>query len=184
MNIALRSAMTVADYLAWAEAHGEVKRVELINGRVVAQSSESVGHNRTKGALLNALHRALAKTDLVGEAFTNGLAVPIDAYTAYDPDATVRCGKPLAANEMTVSDPIIVVEVTSPSTGHTDTSAKLIGYFKLASVAHYLVIDPDARTVMHHIRGADGAVAARALDQGTLTLDPPGLTVVVADLFG
>ena len=32
--------------------------------------------------------------------------------------------------------------------------------------------------------GADGAVAARALDQGTLTLDPPGLTVVVADLFG
>jgi Uma2 family endonuclease len=45
---------------------------------------------------------------------------------------------------------VIVVEVISPTSAHSDTSAKLIGYFKLPSVQHYLVIDPDARTVTHH----------------------------------
>src|SRR6185295_188256 len=104
--------------------------------------------------------------------------------TAYEPDASVRLGPPLPGKDMKVPDPVIVAEVISPSSAHSDTSAKLIGYFKLPSVRHYLVIDPDARTVTHHFRGADGAVASATLASGALQLDPPGLTVNLADLFG
>jgi Uma2 family endonuclease len=184
MNIALRRAMTVADYLAWVEAQGEVKRVELINGQVVAMSPELVVHNRTKGRVLAALQRALVKAGIEGEAFTDGLTVPIETHTAYEPDAMVRCGAPLPGSARTVSDPVVVVEVVSPTSAHTDTSAKLIGYFKLDSVRHYLVIDPETRTVTHHVRGDDGAVSARTLSEGTLRLDPPGLTVNIVELFG
>jgi Uma2 family endonuclease len=68
----------------------------------------------------------------------------------------------------------------SATTAHSDTSAKLIGYFKLQSVAHYLVLDPDARTVTHYVR--DGT--PNLLSSGPLRLDPPGIVVAVGDLFG
>jgi hypothetical protein len=56
----------------------------------------------------------------------------------------------------------------------------MISYFKLTSVAHYLVLDPDARTVTHHFR--DGV--PNLLSGGALRLDPPGLSLTVEDLLG
>ena len=85
---------------------------------------------------------------------------------------------------MLVPNPVIVVEVLSPTTRHTDTSAKLIGYFKLPSVHHYLIIDPDARTVTHHARAADSTVSGRTLTNEELDLTPPGIKVLASDLLG
>jgi len=85
---------------------------------------------------------------------------------------------------MKVPDSVIVVEVVSPTSAHSDTSAKLIGYFRLPNVKHYLIIDPDARTVTHHSRAADGTLGATTLASGALKLDPAGLTVLLTDLFG
>jgi Uma2 family endonuclease len=106
--------------------------------------------------------------------------VRIDDHTAYEPDAMVYCGEVPAPDSLQVSNPVIVVEVLSPTTAHTDTSAKLIGYFKVPSVAHYLVIDPDARTVTHYARGG----TPNLHHGGPLRLDPPGLDVTVEDLLG
>ena len=184
MNIALRNAMTVRDYLAWAEAQDEGPRTELINGQVVAMSPERVAHNRVKGAVFIALRRALDDAGVAGEVLTDGVTVPIDDHTAYEPDAMVYCGAPLSGSEMTVGDPLIVVEVISPSSRHTDTSAKLVGYFKLPSVRHYLVIDPEGRTVTHHERKSGGPVSARVLNAGPVALDPPGISIEVRSLFG
>ena len=64
-----------------------------------------------------------------------------------------------------------------------DMSAKLIGYFKLPSAQHYLIIDPDTRTVTHHSRGGQTEILSRAA-QGTLRLDPPGLSLDIAELTG
>ena len=93
-----------------------------------------------------------------------------------------HAAKPIERPQPDAAYPI--VEVKSPSTAHMDTSAKLIGYFKLPSVCHYLFVDPDARKVTHHRRTASGAVAADTLTSGIIRLDPPGLTVEAADLFG
>lgn len=183
MNIALRRTLTVAEYLAWAATQSEQQRTELINGQIVAMSPERVAYNRAKTRALKALERALAASAVDGEVFIDGLTVPIDVHTAYEPDVLVRLGLPLSENSLTVTDPVIVVEVLSPSTAHTDTSAKLVGYFKLPSVHHYLVIDPDMRTVTHHARGAGGAVSAYTLTAGRLRLDPPAIELEVADLF-
>jgi Uma2 family endonuclease len=114
------------------------------------------------------------------EALPEGLTVPIDMHTAYEPDVLVYCGDAPAPSSMTVQNPIVIVEVLSPATRHHDTSAKLIGYFKLPSVAHYLLIDPDARTVIHYARNA----AANELSSCPLRLDPPGMDLTVEDLLG
>jgi Uma2 family endonuclease len=79
---------------------------------------------------------------------------------------------------------VIVVEVISPTSAHSDTSAKLVGYFKLASVRHYLVINPETRAVTHHMRAGDGAIKAATLTAGSLRLDPPGIALDVTDLLG
>jgi Uma2 family endonuclease len=184
MNIALRKVMTVEDYLDWAAAQSEEPRTELINGQIVPMSPERVAHNRIKGAVFIALRRAMDEAGIAGEVFTDGVAIPIDAYTAYEPDASVRCGAPVPGDAMKITDPVIVVEVVSPSSVHSDTSAKLIGYFKVNSVRHYLVIDPDTRRVTHHRRAADGQVLANTLSDGMLRLDPPGLSIEVETLFG
>jgi Uma2 family endonuclease len=184
MNIALRKVMTVDDYLDWAAAQSEQPRTELINGQIVAMSPERAAHNRTKLRIAIALQRAIEAAHLDCEVFTDGLTVPIDAYTSYEPDASVRCGTPLPSDTMKITDPVIVVEVVSPSSVHSDTSAKLIGYFKVNSVRHYLVIDPDTRRVTHHSRAADGQIFANTLSDGTLRLDPPGISVEVEALFG
>ena len=184
MNIALRTPLTVDQYLAWARAQSDPPRTELINGQIVPMSPERVAHNRTKIKVLLALRQALVTAGIVGEVFTDGLTVPIDEHTAYEPDALVYCGDPLPPDQMKVTDPVIVVEVKSPSTAHMDTSAKLVGYFKLASVYHYLYVDPDLRKVTHHARAANGTIVAHTLGSGPLRLDPPGLVVEAAELLG
>jgi Uma2 family endonuclease len=111
------------------------------------------------------------------------MTVPVDPHTAYEPDAVVHCGPPIPSDQVIVPAPLIVVEVLSPSTAHTDTSAKLVGYFKLPSVRHYLIIDPEARTVVHHSRVSTGTIEAQTLVAGDILLDPPALQFAVADLF-
>jgi Uma2 family endonuclease len=183
MNVALRRALTVPEYLAWGETRSERQRTELINGQIVAMSPERADHNRTKARVYLALDAAVRSAGLACEVFTDGMTVSIDAHTAYEPDAVVHCGTPIAPEQMTIPAPIIIVEVLSPSAAHTDTSAKLIGYFKLASVCHYLVIDPQARSVTHHARAFDGTLEAMVVTSGTITLDPPNLQFPIASLF-
>ena len=64
-----------------------------------------------------------------------------------------------------------------------DLLDKLQGYFRIASIAHYLVIDPDKRLVIHHTRGHDDVIGTRIITSGAVTLDPPGLALRVVDFF-
>src|SRR5437660_1499055 len=120
MNIALRRALTVDDYLAWAAAQPEAKRTELINGQIVFMSPEQIQHNRLKKRIVYALEREIDRIGIEAEAFTDGVTIPIDTHTAYEPDASVRMGPRVSGREMTIPDPVIVVEVLSPSSRHMD----------------------------------------------------------------
>jgi Uma2 family endonuclease len=109
---------------------------------------------------------AIARAGAPCHALIGGVGVRIDEHTAYEPDAPVYCGSELPNSAMIVPNPVIVVEVLSPTTEHHGTSAKLIGYFKLASVHHYLVIDPDEHVVTHHAPADDGGISARHVTTG------------------
>ena len=85
--------------------------------------------------------------------FPDGMTVRISARTAFEPDALVVCPSPLDLNTMEIPNPIVVVEVLSPSTAADDHGLKLDGYFSLMSVEHYLIVDPDRRVMIHHKRG-------------------------------
>ena len=83
-----------------------------------------------------------------------------------------------------IDNPLIVVEVLSPSTAAVDHGIKLEGYFSLPSLARYLILDPERRVVIRHKRGQGAVIETRILHEGAMRLEPPGLDLRVMDLFG
>ena len=148
--------MNVNEYLAWAREHPG--RYELSDGEVVAMSPEGAGHAAVKFAVQTALLAGIRARGLACHMLPDGMTVRIDETTAYEPDALIYCGTKLAPSAIEVPAPIVVVEVLSPSTRRLDTSDKLAGYFRLPSVAHYLIVDPDKPLVLHHARGSGDTI--------------------------
>jgi Uma2 family endonuclease len=111
------------------------------------------------------------------------MTVEIGEDNDFEPDAIVRCGDRLTDGETTtVPDPLIVVEVLSPSTSAIDRTVKLERYFRLPSVQHYLIVWTDRHRVVHHRRVGNGVETAARTD-GAITLDPPGMLFNVTALY-
>ena len=173
--------MTVDEFLATAEEREG--RWEIEYGVAYAMAPERLAHADTKFEAVTALRAAIARAKLPCRTVVDGPAVRITAQTADQPDALGYCGPRLPPDTREVPDPIIVVEVTSPSTRWRDESKKLIGYFSLASVMHYLILEPEERALVHHKRAEGGLIETRILYAGALALDPPGLELPVPALF-
>jgi Uma2 family endonuclease len=181
MTTATKTRMNVDEYLAWAQEHPG--RYELSDGEVLAMSPEGAGHAAVKYAVQTALLAGIRTRGLPCYMLPDGMTVRVDEATAYEPDALVYGGTKLAASSIEVPAPVIVVEVLSPSTRRIDASAKLAGYFRVPSVAHYLVVDPNKPLVLHHARGSGDMILTHIVTQGTIELDPPGLSVALADIY-
>jgi Uma2 family endonuclease len=175
--------MTADDFLAWAVDEPKRPRFELVAGELVIMAPERSAHALVKARVWLALHRAIEAAGLQCIAYPDGMAVKIDDNTVYEPDALIRCGEPLAEDEIRVTDPVVVVEVLSPSSRARDTGAKLEDYFRLPSVRHYLIVKTENRTVVHHQRLDDDTIRTRIARSGELTLAPPGISIAVAALF-
>ena len=180
MNVLAKPHMSVDEFLDWAV--GRPGRYELFRGEVITMSPETVGHAEIKAAIHALLLSSIRRRQLPCHVLPDGVTVRIDDSTAYEPDAQVYCGEKLKGTALEVPNPIIIVEVLSSTTRRLDLSLKLAGYFKLPSVAHYLIVDPTQPVVVHHSRGAD-AIVTRIITEGRVALDPPGLEVDLADIY-
>jgi len=176
-----QTRITVDEYLAWAQRHPG--RYELHQGIVYDMSPEGVGHAKVKFAVQTALVAGIRARRLPCHMLPDGITVRVDARTAYEPDALVYCGEEVAPTSLEVPNPVILVEVLSPSTRHIDTAAKVGGYFRLPSVIHYLVVDPTQPQILHHMRGPDETIVTHIIHDGVIRLDPPGLELAVADIY-
>lgn len=181
--VALKQKQTTArPFLEWSA--GQEKRFELENGEIVEMSAERARHALMKQAAASALHTGIAAAGLDCTVFPDGMAVVIDDRHVRLPDAAVQCA-PVDLDAMVLDQPIILVEVTSPSSVYRDETHKLIEYFRVPSVAHYLLLSPDQRVVVHFKRGSDPSrIETRILSEGKIDLTPPGFSVSVADLLG
>lgn len=175
MSEPARTRMTSDQFIAWAMEQGA--RYELVAGEIVGMAPERAAHARVKAHIWRRLTEGIEAANLPCEAFADGMAVEIDETTTYEPDALVRCGSPLPPDAIKLTDPIIVVEVLSPSSLARDAGAKLADYFRLPSVRHYLIVRTEDRVVIHHERGDDGTIATRILRDEPLRLDPPGIAL-------
>ena len=140
-----------AEFHTWVAAQPR-GRFERIGGVVVAMAPERLVHARLKAAAWLLLRQGIQANRLPCEAFPDGAGVEIGEDDDFEPDVMVHCGERLAGDATKVPDPLILVEVLSPSTSATDRTTKLEKYFRLPSVQHYLIVWADRRRVVHHRR--------------------------------
>jgi Uma2 family endonuclease len=172
--------LTREEFHRWVE--GQTQRYERIAGEPVAMLPERVQHVRIKSRVWAALDRAIRDGGLDCEALGDGVTIEVDEDTDYEPDAVVNCGPRLPPDATAATNPVIVVEVLSPSTQSVDSGEKLADYFRVPSIEHYLVVRSRRQEIIHHWRAGDGFVS-RAVNVGVIRLDPPGIVLDVAAVY-
>lgn len=66
------------------------------------------------------------------------------------PDAAVFCGKPdLTSNQCALLNPVVIIEVLSPSTRRYDQSDKFLLYRSIETFKDYILIDSEKIYVQH-----------------------------------
>ena len=183
MSSPAQSEMDVDVFLAWAA--GREGRWELRDGQPVhdgagARASCPYQSTRRKRRLKAAIRMRRATMPHVSR-WDDGEDHQPARLSSRTPSSSAR--RPADLNTMEIPNPIIVVEVLSPSTAADDHGVKLDGYFSLPSVAHYLILDADRRVMIWHRRGGAGAIETRVVRDGVIRLDPPGFEAEAAAFF-
>jgi Uma2 family endonuclease len=181
MSALPKHRMTIAEFLDWSA--GREGKHQLVRGEVFAMAPESIQHARVNLAFVNAISTAIGGAGLACEAIIDGPGVAIADDTCYIPDVTVYCGQRADGSVRLVPDPIVVVEVLSPSTESFDSSDKLVDYFSVPSFRHYVIVSLERRVISHHKRIDGPIIPTQILRDGELVLDPPGIAIPVADIF-
>lgn len=106
------------------------------------------------------MHLPLKRNILVGRdciAHGSDMRVSIEAtgYQAY-PDVSVVCPPIEGESEEVISNPVLLVEVLSPSTADFDRGGKFGHYRQIPSLKEYLVFWQDEVRVEQHTRTTDG----------------------------
>lgn len=183
MNIQSKHRLTFAEFLEWAEKQ-QRGRFELVDGEIVEMSPETLRHIQVKHRCAKALESAVQQAGVDCTVFADGATVKIDRDNSREPDATIQCGA-YDPDSVAVDNPLVVVEVTSPSSVRSDAATKLVDYFKVSSIVHYLIVDPIRRSAVLHSRLPDEErISTRIFSVGMIDFSPPGISVAIEDLLG
>jgi Uma2 family endonuclease len=112
-----------------------------------------------------------------------GIAGPDRDDTCYLADLAVAC-KPPRRGDQLISDPVLIVEVISPSTGLYDRQAKVADYRRIPSVEEILLID--SASIFAEVLRREGDRWITEIVRGpqaTLSLASIGLTAIMSDLY-
>ena len=176
--------MTIEEFLRWSEQQDR-GRYELEAGRIIPLQAENVGHVLTKRRAAEALAAAIAAAGVPYYVLPDGPLVRISEDRGYEPDALVA-PLPLPPDEaLEIPNPVVVVEVLSPTppSQRRDLVTKVEGYGRVASIQHYVVIDPVERQVLVWHRQGHVLVPPAAPCDALVVLDPPGIEVATEALL-
>lgn len=171
------------EFVDWCRAHPEAGRCELVDGEIVAMAAESLRHVRVKQRFWRALDDAVSAAGLPCEVLMDGASVFVDDLTTYEPDVTLACGERGDDSALVVPEPLLVVEVVSKASTGRDAGAKLTDYYRVPSIVHYLIVEMHKKVIVHHWRRPDATIETRIISDGTLRLDPPGLSIDLVACF-
>lgn len=160
-------------------------RHEYIRGHVEMMAGGSEQHALLCAAIVRILDTALLDRDcrVYGDAFLLRMeAADLSSY----PDAMVVCGQPnfTERRKLVLDNPIVVVEVLSPSTEQYDLGEKREAYQQLSSLKEMLFISQDRPEVQYWFRQDEGWDSVVIAGIGaTITLRHLGIAIGVGDLY-
>jgi Uma2 family endonuclease len=134
--------ITVDEFLAGLVSDSE--RLELIDGVVTAMVGGTAAAHLIAGNIFGNLFNKLRGGPCV--PFGDGMLVKVDEHSAFAPDVAVVCA-PVGGQERYLTEPILIVEVLSPSTESFDRGFKWLQYQTIPSLRHYLLVAQDRHRV-------------------------------------
>jgi Uma2 family endonuclease len=173
--------MTLAEFLDWDD--GSDRRYELVGGIAVMMAPASEAHGELALALGAEIRSRLRPPCRVISAA--GITVPDRSDTYYVADLAVTCS-PREPGRRMVVEPVLIVEVLSPSTSQVDRWSKVADYRALASVQEILVLSSAERRAELQRRTSDGWRVEDLIGQAELMLacctGPIPLDAIYSDL--
>jgi Uma2 family endonuclease len=155
MDAQLKPHLTPEEYLA-IERQSEI-RSEYLDGEMFAMSGATYRHNVIVGNVSGELRQLLKKRPCTVCPNDQRVRIPATGLYTY-PDVVVVCGEPhLEEDEYldTLLNPIMIVEVLSPTTEAYDRGKKFEHYRTVDSLSEYVLVAQDEPRLEHYLRQED-----------------------------
>ena len=180
MNVTLRTPlMTREQFLDWVER--QETPFEFNGYEPVPMTGGNKRHMQLCRNLTVALWSRLANSGL--QVLPEGGIATVGRSVRY-PDVMIATNAD-ADTDRLISEPLVVFEVLSPSSGRTDYSVKLREYRAVPSIRRYIVVDntgPDLTVYGRAVGGAEWTANSLTTDD-MLELPEVGITVPVNEIF-
>ena len=181
MNTARRVKYTYAEYLT-ALKDSDIK-LEYCKGEIYAMAGGTVLHATLAGRVTKAIGSQLPNGC---EVLSSDGKIRIEATDLSTfPDVSVLCGAPQTSkiDSNALVNPVLLVEVTSPSTEDYDRGAKLNHYKQIPTVKAVLLVSYEKPRITL-VRRISSGWEQRDFSSGEeLQLDDPLLKLSVAGLY-
>ncbi len=148
-STAVQTYLTPEEYLAW-ERKADIKH-EYLRGEIIAMSGASYHHTLITMSISGELYIQLKEQGCT--VHTNDMRVRTHPDVSYFyPDVLVVCGEPRFEDNTfdTLLNPIVLVEVLSPSTESYDRGEKFEHYQQLTSLREYILVSQDQVQIEHY----------------------------------
>jgi len=155
--------LTEEEYLAF-ERSSEIKH-EYLSGHVYVMAGATREHNLITGNVSGELRRQLRGKPC--ETYSNDMRVKISETGLYTyPDVVVVCGAPLFSDDRrdTLINPMLIVEVLSPSTEGYDRGEKFKYYRSIEPFSEYVLIAQYKMAADHFVK-QDNTWTIREVDR-------------------
>jgi Uma2 family endonuclease len=175
--------LTEEEYLR-LEREAETKS-EFHDGQMFAMAGGSLNHSY----LANRIGAILDRQIPAGcRAFNADLRIDISSARTYTyADCSVICGEPQFSSDQqdNVLNPLLIVEVLSPSTEGYDRGKKFEVYRTIGSFREYLIVHQDRRRVEHYSKQDDGSWLLREHlgAEGAVAISRLGVHISLSDLY-
>lgn len=177
-----RRIFSLDEFLRWEDR--QEQKFELVDGQTVMMAGGTQAHALIAANIVSALRAALRGGPCRPSGSDLRLPIPATGNSRY-PDVTVDCGRfDPAARDAT--EPRIVFEVLSDSTGWYDQTRKLRDYDAVPSIRQYVCVSrSEARVLIWRRDAAGRLVPEAAILDGDATLDTGegGVSLRLADIY-
>jgi len=184
MSTSPRPYLTPEQYLE-IERKAEYKS-EYYGGEMFAMSGARRAHNVISMNIGSGLHSQLRRRRC--EVYQSDMRVRVNPTGLYTyPDVVVVCGEPQFADETmdNLVNPVVLVEVLSPSTEAYDRGRKFEHYRKIESLRQYILVASDRMSVELYTRQESGQwLLSSAAEPGQeMDLDSIDCRLRVEDIY-
>ncbi len=179
-----KTKYTPEEYLA-RETQAEYKS-EYYDGEIRMMAGGSEDHSVIQGNIITELNNGLVRKPR--KVYTSDMRLLVKRRRAYTyPDTMVICGKTEFQTGRTevVTNPIVIVEVLSPSTREHDRVEKFALYKQIESLREYVTVDSERVVVSILRRASDDKWTIKIMMRPTemLVLESLDLEIPIEKLY-